>query len=161
MQQNVTWFLSASATRTPSSYHVVFLHKYIYIGLHIEYPTSSVCLGPRTPYVQAVAPTRSGAIKDPVPKLAGPAFSPHPKFPPSPSDTVAVSVMATKHFVAGHQDRRSAHLLLPEPGAKPGCRSAGCRGQARAAAGRSVSGCCWSGSLVSLLSPLYWHFFCL
>lgn len=76
---------------------MIFLHKYIYIGLHIEYPASSLHLRSYMPYVQAVAPTHSGAIKDPAPKLMGLAFSPHSKFPLSLSNTEVVSVTATKH----------------------------------------------------------------
>lgn len=97
MQENVTWFLSASATQTSSSYRVIFLHRYIYVGLLIEYPTSSLRLRSYTPYVQTVVPTRSGAIKDPAPKLVGLAFTPRSKFPPSLSNRKVVSGTATKH----------------------------------------------------------------
>lgn len=53
-------------------------------------------------------------------------------------------------------------ILGVTPGAQPGRRSPGVLGavgRQRAAAGRSVSGCCRSSSLVNLLLPLYQHFF--
>lgn len=72
-----------------------FLHKYIYIGLHIEYPT--LHFSPYTSYAPVVASPHSRAIKGPVLKLLGLAFSPHSTFPPSLSYTEVVSTTATKH----------------------------------------------------------------
>lgn len=100
-----------------------FLHKYIYIGLHIEYPT--LHFSPYTSYAPVVASPHSRAIKDPLLKLLGLAFSPHSTFPPSLSYTEVVSTTATKRYRTGNQYVSFGKILGVKHGSQPwGARDA-------------------------------------
>lgn len=83
MQQDVTWFVSASATQAPTLHHLGLcflppLPKNIYLCWLLS-GISHFRLVPQIP--QAAGAAHSGTGKDPTPKHLGIVSSPHSEFP--------------------------------------------------------------------------------